>query len=289
MTKWYLDDTEIQRGKLHSTPEIYLLGGVITTIEDEAKICREMEKIKEKNRVSHDCPLKYNFKSLKTTYLESHNERDYDILLKSSKIWRQEIIETTMKFDYRIIISVAESFSHEKKKIVEKKPDMTRIIFANGLMRFGLMVKEDSSKKYKFPQVVSDWPSKGDCSVLNSEYAMAFNQGYDSYKNQYYSGALKGLSFGNTVHYTKTIYDPMMQFTDIILGATKEFIECAMNKKNGSFGSDLFEAFSEKFYGYPNILQKGLIVPPQNKDLKQELSKALTNLSLSNNKSLCYN
>ena len=50
----------------------------------------------------------------------------------------------------------------------------------------------------------------------------------------------------------------MLQFADIILGSTRDWIETNLEKREYSLGKELTELFIPKFYGYPNIFKHGI-------------------------------
>lgn len=67
-----------------------------------------------------------------------------------------------------------------------------------------------------------------------------------------------------------------MQFVDLIVGATIDFIETHLQNRDYSIGKELTELVLPKFDGYPReIHNRCLNVSSQNQDFKKKINELL--------------
>jgi hypothetical protein len=227
-------------------PDILLFGGVVVAPEHEKALRDEVERVKGKYGGSR-LPIKWNFKDLKSLYQASKREEKYDRLLKESKAWRKEIFEALADLQFTIIIACIESHSTKRDVIKIRKNELASFVYSNGLMRFGLLVRE---KRPQRAEVILDWPDQGDPSPFDREYASAYSRGKTiDYGIPYKCGNLCSLNFLDSSVYARMRHSCLLQFSDLILGATREFIECALGKKEQGFGLDLIKIVRSRFRG----------------------------------------
>lgn len=256
--RWYADNSELNGIKGASMPNILLFGGVAVPPESDIPLRETIEKIKAKYGYLR-APIKWNFKDLKSLYKKQKMEALYNDLLKDSKSWRKEIFEETKDIDFTVIVACIESHSFTSKVIKGVKPDLTRFVFSNGLMRLALHVSETKPER---TQVILDWPDKGNSKPFDSEYSCAYNNGKT--KNDlvtYHSGPLSKLGFADSALYANMHHSTLLQFADLIVGATREVIECAIGKKDDGFGVDMAKIIAHRYRGYyGNVFGRGITV-----------------------------
>ncbi|MBS1140090.1 MAG: hypothetical protein H6R13_1543 [Proteobacteria bacterium] len=263
--RWYADNSELNGIREAEIPDILLFGGIAVAPDAEEPLSRAIELVKSK--YGHPrAPVKWNFKDLKALYEKQNQEALYERLRDSSKQWREEIFQAANAFDFTIIVACVESYSIKRQNIKDKKVALTQHVFSNGLMRLALHAQEVQPDRV---QVILDWPDKGDSRPFDSEYASAFSRGKTADGSvAYYSGLLSNLGFLDSATFTNMHHNTLLQFADLVVGATRELIECAYEKKKDAFGVDVLKEVSKHFRGAPNqIYGRGISVPSGNSKL----------------------
>lgn len=267
--RWYADNSELNGVRGASIPDILLFGGIAIEV-DQVRLLREaVESVKGK--YGHPrAPVKWNFKDLKALYKKQRLEELYEKLLKSSKEWRIEIAEIANDFDFRVIISVVEGHSIAKKTLVGVKPNLCRYAFNNGLMRFALHVQDE---KPDSAQIILDWPDRGDSKPFDLEYRTAYNEGKTGERDvSYHSGPLAPLGFDDCASYVNMHHSTLLQFADLVLGANRELIECAIGKKRSGLGVDFCKIIKTKYRGYPaHIVGRGISLASGRADFRHDV------------------
>jgi hypothetical protein len=267
--RWYADNSELNGIRGSTIPDILLFGGIAIKRKEEAGLRKAIERVKA--RYGHSrAPIKWNFKDLRPLYKKQGIEPLYESLLNTSKAWRKEIAIESMAFDYCIIVSVIEGHSIAKKTLVGVKPNLSRYAFSNGLMRFALHAQDEKPVQ---AQVILDWPDKGDSKPFDMEYRSAYNDGKTGERHvAYHSGPLNTLAFDDCVAYVNMHHSTLLQFADLVLGANREFVECAIGKKATGFGVDFCKEIRKKYRGYPtNIIGRGISIASGRHDFRKEI------------------
>lgn len=267
--RWYADDSDLKLIESHNFPNVVLFGGFAITYEEERALKADIESAKGKF-VHSRSPIKWNFKDLRGKYSQQRHEEAYKEILGNMFEVRKAIFEAASKHDFSIIFSLVRGYSSEKKVLREAKSDLARYVFTNSLMRFALHAQESNAKK---PEVILDWPDGGDPRPYDIEYASAYNSGKTKDGVQYHSGPLIELDFSDSPAYCRMPHNTMLQFADLILGATREFINHAMDENKTGHGIQLLGTIASKFRGYPNnVVGRGISVNGQANDIKQCIS-----------------
>jgi hypothetical protein len=273
---WYADNSELIGIKGAEIPDIFLFGGLIIDHDAECKLQADVERIK-KIYSYPNIPIKWNMKDLRDLY-ESKGMLDlYKRVIMKSRLWRTEIFKCLSATNCVLLVACIEGYSSKRRILKERKEELSRFNFANGLMRFGLHVSE---YKPNAAQVILDWPDKGLSKPFDSEYGAAYYDGKTiDKKNTYRCGKLSSLKFADSVFFANMHYNIMLQIADLIVGATREFIECCLRKKEGGQGLDCLKLVREKFRGAPEqIIGRGLIVPFNNIKLLAAVKKGVKEL-----------
>jgi hypothetical protein len=275
--KWFADNSELNGIKGAEIPDILLFGGLIASPETEKSLRESVEAIKRRHAGHPRAPIKWNMKDLKGLYKDQGKQEMHDRLMQSSRQWRSEIFECIATSDCSLLIACIEGYSSKRTVLKEKKDELTRFIFTNGLMRFGLHVRDT---KPAHAQVVLDWPDRDNSKPFDSEYARAFSRGSTVNGQVNYScGKLGNLPFCDSVMYTTMHHSTLLQVADLIVGATREFIECSLGKKDGGQGVDCLKLAKARFRGAPNdIIGRGIVVPSGNSALMSKARKAAKEL-----------
>ena len=219
MIKWFADDTKLstEKGKENN---VLLFGGVLVDERAEQEIIDLLESVKKEYTFPH-MPIKWNFKDLKRNYKEFEKEEDYNKLLEKSYEWRTKIFKESLKINYKVVIACLERHD-SNKKIKEIKDELINISFAQSLMRVGPYAQnQDWDQRF---EIILDWPESSNPKPFNREYYYAFNQGKSAKGVNYFCGPLKHLGFNQSLYYTRCTHSSVLQFSDLIIGAAKDFI-----------------------------------------------------------------
>ncbi|RIV43583.1 DUF3800 domain-containing protein [Flagellimonas pelagia] len=260
MIKWFADDTKLSTKKGDEN-NVLLFGGVIVDTKAEQELIDLFHKVKNEYTFP-DLPVKWNFKDLKKTYQEFGKEDDYNLLLNRSNEWRTKIFKESKNINYRVIIACLERYESQKK-LKEVKDELINISFAQSLMRVGLYAKyQDWTQRI---EIILDWPEGSNPKPFNREYYYAFNRGESAKGIKYLCGPLKNLGFNQSVYFTKCTHSAVLQFSDLVIGAAKDFVLKTIYGHDYSLGYDLTKLILNKYNGFPNkIIERGLNYSPKN-------------------------
>jgi hypothetical protein len=272
MLKWYADNTELSTEK--GKPNVLLFGGVVVDSKSEKQIEKLLRDVKDKYTYP-TLPIKWNFKDLKENYIEWNRLEQYETLLKDSYKWRTEIVEKSLRIDYKIILAAIQRYPSDKPlKII--KEQLTGISFSQVLMRVGLFASNFPSKE-SF-EIILDWPDGSNPKPFNREYFRAYNLGKSSSNVPYHCGPLSKLGFKDSVYFAKSTHSTVLQFADIVIGAAKDFIIKTTQEIDHSLGYDLTVKLLPKYRGFPDkIIEYGLNFSPRNNKNYQKLKTEIKN------------
>lgn len=275
MLKYYADNSDYNSGS--GEVDALMFGGFIVDEKAEDEINLLMDVVKSKYGALH-LPLKWNFRDLEKIYKGKGKENEYRFLLENSQEWRRELFERSLYIEYKVIIGFIERYA-SGKKFKTVKPNLTEYSFTQVLMRTGLEVA--SSKIKDKCQVILDWPDGGDHALFTQEYYEAYKSGKSLEGVRYHCGALKRLRFADSVLFAKSHHSNCLQFADLLVGASRDFINGVIRNKPTSNGYELTNMILNKYRGYPNsIVERGMTYSPTFCDnaglLKKHISKILT-------------
>jgi hypothetical protein len=259
--KWYADNSDLKGIKDADLNDIFLIGGIAIDARSESGLRSGIERVKGATGYARS-PVKWNMKDLREHY-ERHNDlKRYDYLLRSSAEWRPKIFGCIAASNATIILACVEGYSVLRQVQKRTKEGLVRYAFNNGLMRFGLHVKEIGAAG---ASVVMDWPDGGDPKPFNIEYAFAFGRGSTPDKIPYRCGKLRDLGFSDSVNFTNTRHSTLLQAADLVVGASRELIECCLGKRGPGPGVECLRIVRDRFRGAPsNIVGRGLSISSGN-------------------------
>lgn len=274
--KWFADNSELTGIKESEIPDILMFGGIAVPGVIEHELRSKVEGVKSK--YAHPrAPIKWNMRDLKPLYKRQRQEEMHRQLQESSREWRREIFAVLAEFDITVIIACIEAYSSDRKKIKKTKMDLTGHTFSNGLMRFGLHVQE---RQPDHAQVVLDWPDRSETKPFDSEYASAFTHGSTAAGTvQYRCGRLSDLRFLDSATYANMHHSTLLQAADLVVGSTREVVECCLGKKESGQGVDCAQIIREKFRGAPEkTFGYGLSVSSGNKAFSDAVKNGIPKL-----------
>jgi hypothetical protein len=261
--RWYADNSEMTGTRGAKIPDILLFGGIVVSAEIEEPLRRAIEEYKRVHFGNSRVPLKWNFKDLKDVYEKKGAIELYTTMLGNANTWREELLQLALGFDFRIVIACLESHSMERLIIKARKSDLARYVFANGLMRVALHA---ASTEPDTVAVMLDWPDKADPKPYDEEYSSAYRRGRTADgKITYHAGPLKDLNFSDSVFYVNMNHSAILQVSDVVLGATRELVDVALEGRQAGLGTQLCVSMKERYVGYPgNICRYGINIASNN-------------------------
>lgn len=273
--RWYADDSDIRTIKDLRVPNLIMFGGIAVSSDNERPLRDAIEKAKSKF-VHKRLPIKWNFRDLKRKYEEQGHNKDYTKLLNNMFDVRKAIFDATADIEYSIIISIVVGYSSDSKVLMQLKSNLSRHVFSNSLMRYSMHVKELKPKR---AEVILDWPDGNNSKPFDSEYATAYNGGVTKDGQKYMSGSLESLNFNDSVAYTRMPHSTLMQFSDLIIGATRELVLHSLDEKKNGHGVKLLGSIAPKFRGYPNkVIGRGININRQAEKTKTAISNKFNEL-----------
>lgn len=273
--RWFADDSDLRTIKEVNFPNIVLFGGFAVPYEQELELRNAIESAKERFGYRR-APVKWNFKDLKKKYQQQNQLQAYETFLANMHEIRKEIFDAAAEFDIKIIFSLVQGYSSDKKVLMDAKADLARFVFTNSLMRFALHAQESKAAR---PEVILDWPDSGISKPYDVEYSSAFSSGSTKDGVRYHSGCLKDLNFADSPVYARMPHNTLLQFADLILGATREFVHHAIDDERKGHGVDLLKRVASKFRGYPNnVVGRGISINSNAHEIKRKTSKRFLEL-----------
>ena len=138
-------------------------------------------------------------------------------------------------------------------------------------MRVGI----DAKKLGGVWQCVLDWPPDNDSRPFDRGYYQLFHFGKASSPNPANCGPLNLLGFSHSLHFTRSNHSPMMQLADLILGATRDHIECKMQGRDSSVGSEAVEIFYDHYRNLNGVIPRYGVIPSTS---SESLGKSITEI-----------
>ncbi|MFH1545986.1 MAG: DUF3800 domain-containing protein [Patescibacteria group bacterium] len=266
MFKIFIDNTDFSTLGT-SRSNIFILGGLIIDENNETKLIKLIQNIKEEYAPPR-MPIKWNLKDLRSLYSSFNKEEVFSNLLKNSNVWREKLFRESAKLDYKIIISIIENMLPKNQLI---KDELTQYCFSNILMRAGMELNSLPDKKI----IVLDWPDSSNPKPFNSEYYYAYNHGKSLKQLKYFSGPLKNINFNDCLLFASMNHSVGLQFADLIIGAFKEYLDNEIKNKP-SVGKTLIPLIKSKLCGYPDkIMQRGVVLQNRESELNKKINEII--------------
>ena len=275
--RWYADNSYIHGIWGAEIEDILMFGGIALDNGAKQAISAIMENVKKPYKQEADFPIKWNIRDLKEYYEKGGLAKLHQILLAESKEWRSQVFGAAAEIEFTIIIAVIKAYSQKRETIIETKKRLTRYVFSDALMRVGHHVKEVNASAV---ELVLDWPEANQPRhIFDEEYQSALIYGVTCEKQEYHCGVLKELGFSDSIYFTSMKACSVLQFCDLVVGATREFIDLALEKDKETFGFDLLRGLNMKFRGAPkNVVGRGLSIAPTTGELIEKVSEYIPKL-----------
>ena len=271
MHTFYADDTYLKTSKEDPLPKIHIFGGVLASHAAEQEIIKAIKKVK--SEYTHEnMPIKWNFRdsSIKNIYEKHDRLNEFTRMVAESRAWRLSIAETLKHIQFKIVVSCIEAYSDDKQKIKGAKDNLLTYLFENLLMRVGLEAKGISDTW----QCVLDWPPDSNPKPFDSAYYRLHHNGLDSTGKEIYAGPLSLIGFSPSLYYTRCNHSPLLQLSDLIVGATKDHIEANLQNRSSCVGSEFVNTVISRFRERDGVIDGyGVVASSGNPQLKSTITK----------------
>jgi hypothetical protein len=270
LIRWYADNFYLHGIWGAEIEDIIVFGGIALDKNKECSIASIMESAKKTYEPGGDFPVKWNIKDLKSFYERKGLADLYKVLLEESKYWRRKIFEEASDIKFTIIIAMIKAHSTRRRVIKKIREKLTRYVFSDALMRVGHHAKEINASGV---EIILDWPEENQPrQIFDEEYQSAFSYGITCEKQEYHCGALKALGFADFIYFSGMKTSSLLQFCDLVVGATRDFVDIALEREKDTFGFECLRELRMKIRGAPdNVMGRGLIVAPTKGKLIQKV------------------
>jgi len=255
---FYGDDTEfVSHPSIRKSQDVFCVGGFgIKDFKSIRKIDELIESVKIAYKVPPDLPLKWNMKDTKVEklYIGKGCDKLYKHILKDFDDIRIDIMRELPKLNIRVIVSSIRNLDSQPKN------QLYEWGFTALLQRFGLSA---AGEPVNF--IILDWESE-----RRDVYCEIYQNGYYKGKGRrgeaYFSGPLRNLPAIPYLSFSVTVYNPILQLADFIVGCTGDFLKMCYGGRSNKKVKTFFPFIKECFDRSPSgeILKWGLIVQPRN-------------------------
>jgi hypothetical protein len=277
--RWYADNSELNGIWNAKIPDILMFGGIAIEESDARKLVRKIRTIKREYSQFGGFPIKWNFMDLQRWFDKHKASATFAELKRRSKEWRQSIIDASTDIKFTVVVACVKHHSFQRQVISRTRTRVAQFAFADALQRVGLLAKEFRPTNVT---VVLGWPDAGKADVYADEYRSALWNGtcHHSRNVWYHCGPLHKLGFEEQLLFTQMADCPLLQFSDLVIGAVREFVDYALGKKRReSFGFQMTEKLIPKFRGYPGrIIGRGISVASSEARFRNSLLEAMLRL-----------
>jgi hypothetical protein len=281
--RWYADNSELNGIWSAKIPDILMFGGIAIEDASARELVRKIRTVKRQFTEFGAFPIKWNFMDMQR-WFEKHNaSATFAELKRRSREWRRSIIDASIDIEFTIVLACVKHHSARRHIIRRTRAAVAQFAFADALQRVGLLAKD---LRPATVTVVLDWPDSAKAEIYTDEYRSALWKGtcHHSGNVSYHCGALHELGFEEQLLFTQMADCPLLQFSDLVMGATREFVDYALGKKRrDSLGVEITEKLIPKFRGYPRrIVGRGISVASSDASFRNALLEAMLRLRENN-------
>lgn len=277
----FFDSSDLAEVRDTGVPNIIIVGGFGVRAEVVGQLCKRVRKVKDDLCDDHYLPVKWNMRdnSIRREIKGRHGPAFFPEVLCRSEELRSEMLACLREADGTCFASIIHAHSERADTLRDVRDRITRYSFVNLLQRVALCARDmgdlDSA-------VVLDWPSGNDRTPWEEEYHPAWERGESYDGSGYVCGALREIGFRPGVHYGNTLYEEELQLADLVVGATREFVQAVHRGDDpmATFGGREFASLKSHIHDRRAgiIVGRGLVVSPATGELAEQLEHAINNL-----------
>jgi hypothetical protein len=273
----YLDDNFLKFDPDEIQDDVFIFGGFVIDSSRLLSLRFEFAKLKAAYGISLELPIKYNLRdeNIKEAFRTANESNALEEVISASDELRRGALELLAVHKAVVICSATYGY----RDVATKKKVFYQWSFQNTLQRIGMMVlgketeitlSEGSASVF----VIVDWPPN---QLTDRSLFRLYERGYyygrgQTQTSKYLCGPLRKLGFYTTPFFSSAYHDPMLQLSDITVGAIKDFLNSCLNEKKVECKrtSDLFMPIVVTLFRKVNgeILKYGLVLAPKMLELK---------------------
>jgi len=267
-------------------PDVLVIGGYAIPRDKVTPLLKKVQEVKAYRGLNAHCPVKWNMRDLDRALAAHDLIGQKDILIGQSNLLRTDLLDQLTAAGATIFASAICAYSNKKQVLGKTREDLVCFSFGNLLMRVGLFCKEAAGGRRI--DALLDWPERNDRGPFTAEYYTGWRYGRSGPEEKavrYQCGALADIAFSPTPIFAGMEFEPRLQLADLVVGATREFINFSLGKaKEDSFGVQRFKSLIPHFYQAPGsqILGRGMTISPTNSDFSSAVLAALKKLLAGN-------
>jgi len=273
LIEFVCDNTELTAIWGAEAPDIVVTGGFAIDSLAMLSLVNEVRAIKTDLLGHPSVPVKWNMRDLRKA-LSLHGLSDLETaLIERSDEIRKRLLEAVRRAGATIFISILLAYSNRRQVLGSCREDLVSYAFGNVLMRLGLFVSERCQGNEV--QIILDWPDGANRTPFVNEYLTGWQHGRSgSGANSvpYTCGALSRLRFHSGPLFGVTDIDERLQLADMIVGASRAFVNYCMSKLDErDFGVLQFRAIAAHLFddAVGHVFGKGITVAPVNSDFSK--------------------
>lgn len=267
-------------------PDVLVVGGYAIPRDKVSPLLKKVEQVKANRGLNAHCPVKWNMRDLDRALVAHGLLGQKDILIGQSNLSRAELLNELTATGAKMFVSVIRAHSNKKQILGETHEDLVRFSFGNLLMRAGLFCRETANGRRV--DILLDWPERNDHGPFAAEYYTGWRYGRSGPEGnsvKYECGALSDIAFTPTSIFAGTEFEPRLQLADLVVGASREFINFSLGKaKEDAFGVQCFRSLIPHFYktSTGQIFGRGITISPTRSDFSSTVLSALGKLETGN-------
>lgn len=260
-------------------PDVFVTCAIAIPDANLSRLLEEVRQTKSQITGTPDHPVKWNMRDIRRALKIHGLTCEESRILGFSDELRGGLLRLLPRSNARLFLSCVLAYSNDKRVLRRTREDLLIFSFANLLMRAGLY-KKDLGVEIGV-QVLLDWPEKRDPMPFVTEYVAAWRDGSDTAGQTYFCGPLRDLKFAPGLHFAVTDTEPILQLTDLVVGAFRSFLEFAMSKRpQTDFGVEAFARILPCIHRNQlgAIVGYGIAVSPRESGLCSLIEKGLSAL-----------
>lgn len=268
----YLDDNFLSYDPGDPLEDVFIFGGFVIDSQHLRNLRFDFAVLKTVFGIRPSLPIKYNLRDQRLRQIyEYETEPDTlrQLLEVGSDNLRLESLRMLHKYPTIIFCAATRGY----RDVQANRKVYYQWSFQNVIQRIGMMaankemtISESEGSASIF--IVLDWPPQfiADKSLFKL-YQQAYYYGKgQSKQSTFYCGQLRKLGFYTTPLVSSVYHDPMLQLTDLVVGAVKDFLSfCLTEKPECERTANLFMPLITPLIRRRDgeILRYGMVLAPQ--------------------------
>jgi len=266
--------------------KVFCLAGVIINEREFNNITAEFNKLKSRFGLKKSDFIKF---SLGSSGLDKTIKEKIKKSLKNKTKWltyfRTATINKISDLNLNVIASLHQDVRRSSSKKKHIPVDFYLTAFEFLLQRIWWITK-DKISPINIIIIVDDPPGKNIRTKICSLYKKVFYKGFSFPKSDSDIPPLINYNFFESPLISKSDYNKFIQISDFCAGAIKERGKDLLKSNRERASKNFMKILIQKIYGYneENIIGKGLVIFPRDRELYELMQKDVKNIISENKK-----